>query len=577
MSASLHEWLTPTAPASAMQAQAAQAYAILRAFGRNPLAMLGALIVAGLVLVAIFAPALAPYSPLGQDLGMRLMPPSAEHWLGTDELGRDILSRILHGARITLLIVVMVAVISAPIGLIVGAVAGYFGGWTDRILMAVTDVFLSLPKLIMALAFVAALGAGLQNAIIAIAVTAWPAYARIARAETLTFRNAEFIAAVELQGAIASADHRGPRPAALPVLHDHPRHARHGGHHPDGCGAGLPRPRRAAAAAGMGRDDLAGAVLHPRPVVGRHDARHCDHRRVARVLLPRRRPPRRPRPAAEGRAVTAPLLELRNLRVSFPGPRGPVEVVRGVSFDLGRERLGIVGESGSGKTLTGRALLRLLKRPARVSVDRLRFDGIDLDALSERGMRAIRGARISMVMQDPRYSLNPVMTIGTQIAEALRAHEALPRGEVEARCIAMLEQVRIADPERVMGLYPHEVSGGMGQRAMIAMMLVPQPDILIADEPTSALDVSIQAQVLDLIEGMIVRNGMGLILISHDLGLVARYCDRVLVMNRGEVVEELPAGRLHDASHAYTRGLLAAMPRMNETRRVLPTLDRDAP
>ena len=201
MSLSLHHWLTPTAPASAAQAQAAQAYAILRAFVRNPLAMVGAVIVAGLIVVAILAPVLAPYSPLGQDLGMRLTPPGPDHWLGTDELGRDILSRILHGARITLIIVVMVAVISAPIGLIVGAVAGYFGGWTDRILMAVTDVFLSLPKLIMALAFVAALGAGLQNAIIAIAVTAWPAYARIARAETLTFRNAEFIAAVELQGA----------------------------------------------------------------------------------------------------------------------------------------------------------------------------------------------------------------------------------------------------------------------------------------------------------------------------------------------------------------------------------------
>jgi peptide/nickel transport system permease protein len=194
-------WLTADAPASRWQAQAAQVYAIWRSFARNPLAMLGAFIVGTLVIVAIFAPWLAPYTPVGQNLQMRLMPPSAEHWLGTDELGRDILSRILYGARITLLIVVMVAAISAPIGLLIGAIAGYFGGWTDRILMAITDVFLSLPKLIMALAFVAALGAGLQNAIIAIAITAWPAYARIARAETLTFRNSEFIAAVQLQGA----------------------------------------------------------------------------------------------------------------------------------------------------------------------------------------------------------------------------------------------------------------------------------------------------------------------------------------------------------------------------------------
>ncbi|MFW2543701.1 ABC transporter permease [Primorskyibacter sp. 2E107] len=197
----LIDWLTDDAPASRLQAQAGQAWSIARAFARNPLAMLGAAIIALLVIVALFAPWLAPYSPVGQNLGDRLLPPSAAHWMGTDELGRDILSRIIHGARITLLIVVMVAVISAPLGLIIGAVAGYFGGWVDRVLMALTDVFLSLPKLIMALAFVAALGAGLQNAIIAIAVTAWPAYARIARAETLTFRNSEFIAAVRLQGA----------------------------------------------------------------------------------------------------------------------------------------------------------------------------------------------------------------------------------------------------------------------------------------------------------------------------------------------------------------------------------------
>lgn len=197
----LHDWLTDDAPASKWQAQAGQVWSIARAFARNPLAMLGAVIIGALVVVAIFAPWLAPYSPVGQDLGARLLPPSAAHWMGTDELGRDILSRIIHGARITLVIVVMVAVISAPLGLLIGAVAGYFGGWVDRVLMALTDVFLSLPKLILALAFVAALGAGLQNAIIAIAVTAWPAYARIARAETLTFRNAEFIAAVRLQGA----------------------------------------------------------------------------------------------------------------------------------------------------------------------------------------------------------------------------------------------------------------------------------------------------------------------------------------------------------------------------------------
>jgi peptide/nickel transport system ATP-binding protein len=270
------------------------------------------------------------------------------------------------------------------------------------------------------------------------------------------------------------------------------------------------------------------------------------------------------------------LLDVKNLRVSFPTPRGPVEVVRGVSFTLGRERLGIVGESGSGKSMTGRSILKLVRAPGKVTADRLSFDGVELAAQSERQMRAIRGARISMVMQDPKFSLNPVMTIGEQIAEALLTHQKLPRSEIRARVFAMLESVRINDPERVAKLYPHEVSGGMGQRVMIAMMLIPEPDLLIADEPTSALDVSVQAQVLDIINEQIVGKGMGLILISHDLNLVASYCDRILVMYRGEVVETCKASELGLAKHPYTRGLLAAMPRIDENRDELPVLDRSA-
>jgi peptide/nickel transport system ATP-binding protein len=270
------------------------------------------------------------------------------------------------------------------------------------------------------------------------------------------------------------------------------------------------------------------------------------------------------------------LLDVKNLRVSFPTPRGPVEVVRGVSFTLGRERLGIVGESGSGKSMTGRSILKLVRAPGKVTADRLSFDGIELITQSERQMRAIRGARISMVMQDPKFSLNPVMTIGEQIAEALLTHQKLPRSEIRARVFAMLESVRINDPERVAKLYPHEVSGGMGQRVMIAMMLIPEPDLLIADEPTSALDVSVQAQVLDIINEQIVGKGMGLILISHDLNLVASYCDRILVMYRGEVVEACKASELGQAKHPYTRGLLAAMPRIDENRDELPVLDRSA-
>jgi len=198
---STRDWLLEDSPHSRLQANAGRAYRVFTALLRNPLSVLGGIIILVLILTAVFAPWIAPYSATGQDLANRLAPPSSVHFMGTDELGRDIFSRVIWGSQITLTIVGLVALISAPLGLLVGAVAGYFGGWTDRLLMGFTDIFLSMPKLILALAFVAALGPGINNAIIAIAITAWPAYARIARAETLTIRNSEFIAAVQLQGA----------------------------------------------------------------------------------------------------------------------------------------------------------------------------------------------------------------------------------------------------------------------------------------------------------------------------------------------------------------------------------------
>lgn len=199
--AALHNWLIDDAPGSRFQARMSRTYGVAGRLARNPLAVVGAIIISLLIITAVFAPWIATQSPLTQDLSGRLQPPSRDHWMGTDELGRDIWSRVVFGSRITLLIVTLVAVIAAPLGLLIGAVSGYFGGWADRILMGITDIFLSMPKLILALAFVAALGPGIENAVIAIAITTWPAYARIARAETLTFRNAEFVSAVQLQGA----------------------------------------------------------------------------------------------------------------------------------------------------------------------------------------------------------------------------------------------------------------------------------------------------------------------------------------------------------------------------------------
>jgi peptide/nickel transport system ATP-binding protein len=268
------------------------------------------------------------------------------------------------------------------------------------------------------------------------------------------------------------------------------------------------------------------------------------------------------------------LLDVKNLHVTFDTETGPVEAVRGVSFSLGRERLGIVGESGSGKTMTGRAVLRLIRPPGRITADRMLFDGQDLMAASERDMRALRGKRIGMVMQDPKYSLNPVMNVGDQLTEGLRLRDGLGRRDAEAKAIAALEAVQIRDPARVLEAYPHELSGGMGQRVMIAMMLIPEPDLLIADEPTSALDVTVQAEVLSILDGLVRDRGMGLIFISHDLRLVARFCDRVLVMYKGKVVEELQAANLLAAQHPYTRGLLNCLPRIGGPKGPLPGLDR---
>jgi peptide/nickel transport system ATP-binding protein len=268
------------------------------------------------------------------------------------------------------------------------------------------------------------------------------------------------------------------------------------------------------------------------------------------------------------------LLDVKNLHVTFDTETGPVEAVRGVSFSLGRERLGIVGESGSGKTMTGRAVLRLIRPPGRITADRMVFDGQDLMAASEQDMRALRGKRIGMVMQDPKYSLNPVMNVGDQLTEGLRLRDGLGRRDAEAKAIAALEAVQIRDPARVLEAYPHELSGGMGQRVMIAMMLIPEPDLLIADEPTSALDVTVQAEVLSILDGLVRDRGMGLIFISHDLRLVARFCDRVLVMYKGKVVEELQAANLLAAQHPYTRGLLNCLPRIGGPKGPLPGLDR---
>jgi peptide/nickel transport system ATP-binding protein len=269
-----------------------------------------------------------------------------------------------------------------------------------------------------------------------------------------------------------------------------------------------------------------------------------------------------------------PLLIVDDLEVDFPG-RTVTRAVRNASFTLGRERLGVVGESGSGKTTMGRAILGLLPRSARVRAKQMSYEGKDLLGCSEREWQQLRGRRMSMVMQDPKYSLNPIKTVGRQIGETALLHFPIDPREARRRTLAMLEAVQIRDPELVCRLYPHQLSGGMGQRVMIAMMLVAEPDLLIADEPTSALDVTVQNEVLRILDALVNDRGMGLIMISHNLTMVSSFCDRVLIMYAGRIVEECAARDLDNARHPYTRALIAATPSLDVRRAELATVARD--
>ncbi len=266
--------------------------------------------------------------------------------------------------------------------------------------------------------------------------------------------------------------------------------------------------------------------------------------------------------AARRDAPDAPLLEVLNLRTSFSTEDGDVHAVDNVSFTVGRgEAVAVVGESGCGKSVTAMSIMRLVASPGRITGGEIHFKGRDLASLSEKEMRHVRGNDIAMVFQEPMTSLNPVFKIGEQVAEAIRIHKGLSRKDAWKRAGEMLELVAIPDPVKRLDDYPHQLSGGMRQRVMIAMALSCDPELLIADEPTTALDVTIQAQIMELLAGLQKKLGLAVLLITHDLGVVAEFCERVVVMYTGRVVEEAPVGELFSSpSHPYTRGLLRSLP-----------------
>ncbi|QBS38188.1 ABC transporter ATP-binding protein [Thermaerobacter sp. FW80] len=293
------------------------------------------------------------------------------------------------------------------------------------------------------------------------------------------------------------------------------------------------------------------------------------------------RAPGRSAPEPPGAGAPAPVLAVEDLWVRFETEDGPFDAVRGATFQIREgETVALVGESGCGKSVTALSIMRLLPEPqARIRRGRIRFEGMDLAQAGERAMRRIRGNRIAMVFQEPMSSLNPVYTCGEQVAEAIRVHRRCSRREARALALEAFRQVGIADPERRMDQFPHELSGGLRQRVMIAMAVACRPRLLIADEPTTALDVTIQAQILDLLRALRDRLGTSILFITHDLGVVAEMADRVVVMYAGEVVEEGPVGAVFKTPrHPYTAGLLRSIPRRDTPRKTpLPAIEGAVP
>jgi peptide/nickel transport system permease protein len=556
---------------------------------RYPLGVIGAAIIGLFVFAAIFAPCVTVHDPFSPTAKLYLAP-SASHWLGTDHLGRDVYSRIVCGAQISLLVGCAATFIGCGIGVAAGLVSGYLGGWVDLVVQRVVDMLQALPLFVIALVMAAALGPSLRNTIVAISVALIPAPARVIRANTLSLREQPFVEAArgagmgELRVALRHVLPNTLAPliviataqvgvvilieAALSFL-----------------GLGPPEPHPSW---GRMLSDEA-AYVHEAPwlvifpglaislvvfginLLGDAVRDLLDPRQAAEVApfvtIGRTAAPLSA-PAAAGDGVAA-ALEVDGLRTYLFSRAGVVKAVDGVSLTLRRgETLAVVGESGCGKSMTALSIMRLVPSPpAKIVAGTVRLAGRDLLPLGDAEMRGVRGKEISMIFQEPMTSLNPVMTIGSQVAEALRLHQDLSRRAAGDMAVEMLQRVRIPEPARRAREYPHQQSGGMRQRAIIAMALACNPRVLIADEPTTALDVMIQAQILDLLLEQQHQLGTAILLITHNLGIVAETAQRVFVMYAGRKVEEAEVGALFARPlHPYTHGLLASVPHLSTLR-----------
>ncbi len=560
-----------------------------RTLRRHRMGVVGAVMLLFAVLVAVFAPFLAPYDPY-ENVPVTIFdvyqPPSPAHPLGTDDGGKDVLSSLIYGARVSLLVGFSAAAIALVIGGLIGIVAGYRGGWPGSLLMRITDFFLVIPDLALQIVLVAIIGPSLGTIILVIGALGWTTTARLVRSQTLTVRERKYVMRAR---AIGAGDthvlRRHILPAVLPLMLANMvlvislailsestlaflglgdptviswgqmlNFAFDRGAVSAGAWWALLPPGFAIVWVVLGTTLLGTALedaLNPRLKRHHLEAPGTDVApdRIAQPL---------PTPAVGG---TAPLLSVRDLSVEFDSPSGPLRAVDGVSFDLRRgETLGLVGESGCGKTTTVLGIMRLLPPGGRIVGGSVWFDGEDLMSLDGGALRAFRWTRLSLVFQGAMNALNPVRTIGDQIAEAIRLHSpATTKSEAQHRAGDLLERVGIG--RRRAGEYPHTYSGGMRQRAMIALALACDPDVIVADEPTTALDVMIQAQILELLGGIARDFGTAVILVTHDLGVVAQVCDRVVVMYGGVVAEENTAAALFARpQHPYTQQLLGSFP-----------------
>ncbi|RAI00430.1 peptide ABC transporter permease [Acuticoccus sediminis] len=561
----------------------------------NALATGGLVVIALILALALLAPWLPLADPNATAPAARLTPPLTDGFLlGTDALGRDILSRLVWGTRVSLAVGLTATAIAALAGSTIGLVAGFVGGRVDAVLMRGIDMVLAFPYILLALAIVAALGPGLINALYAIAIVNIPFFARNVRGLALGLSRREFVDAARLSG-------RGGTgillfevlPNVLPVivitmsttvgwmiletaglsflgLGAQPPQADLGSMLGDGRTVLFNAPHVAIIPGVMIfilvmsinlLGDGVRDVLDPRLKSG------ALARPGARTRVDRGAPPA---PARDGA-----LLDIVGLRTMFRVGRSRVHAVRGVDLHVAEgECLGIVGESGSGKSVTGMSVMGLVPSPPGVITEGAAyFRGRDLFDLPDKALTAMRGAAVAYVFQDPLSTLHPQFTVGQQLAEAIRAHAPVGRRAARERALELLELVRIPGAARRLDAYPHELSGGMRQRVGIAMALANAADVLVADEPTTALDVTVQAQILTLINRLRREQTVAVVFITHDFGVVSAVTDRVAVMYAGEVVETGPTGAVLAApAHPYTERLIACVPVLGEPDREISAI-----